>query len=119
MGVPSSVSAGKLHRCKAPGLECRTSSISGPGRLEAKGTLKDRLTVESVEVGEGIVGGPLMRLNGSWVAGLEAPGFIILSRAPTNPELILCIFGKRTPQHLANNGWAWMRKEGEGRDNEC
>lgn len=70
MGVPSSVSAGKLHRCRAPGVECRTSSISGPGRFEAKGTLKHRLTVESVEVGEAMVGGPLMRLNGSWV-GLE------------------------------------------------
>ena len=58
--------------------------MSGPVRLEANGTLKERLTVESVEVGEGMVGGPLMRLKGSWL-GLELvpklPGIILSLKA--------------------------------------
>lgn len=55
IGVPSGVPSGKVHRWKAPGLEWRTCSTSGPGRVAEKGTLKDRLTIASVGV-EGVTG---------------------------------------------------------------
>ncbi len=42
--------SGCVHRSKAPGLEWSTSSASGPGRFDAKGTLNERLTIVSAGV---------------------------------------------------------------------
>lgn len=55
MGIPSSVPSGCIQRGTAPGLACSTSSTSGPVRLEAKGTLKERLTLVSAGV-SGVIG---------------------------------------------------------------
>ena len=58
MGVPSAVPTGNVQRWNAAGLEWSTSSTSGPGKLDAKGTLKARLTIESTELWGAPVGGP-------------------------------------------------------------
>lgn len=60
MGVPSAVPSGKVQRAFAPGLAYMMSSTSGPGRLEAKGTLKDRLTC----VPGGMTGGAEVAVDG-------------------------------------------------------
>ena len=60
MGVPSSVPSGKVHLRKESGLAWRISCGSGPAKLEEKGTLKERLSSESVgaigEIGDAAIG---------------------------------------------------------------
>ena len=100
MGVPSGVPSGKVHRWNAPGVECRTSSGSGPARLEENGTLNDKLTVESPGADGVIGGGPGGRLKTceamSW-CGRDMPKVgVILShpwRAWPVKLVILCIVG--------------------------
>ena len=55
VGISSSVPSGCVHRWKAPGLACSTSSTSGPVRFDEKGTLKERLTLASAGV-SGVIG---------------------------------------------------------------
>lgn len=55
VGIPSAVPSGSVQRGKAPGLACKTSHTSGPVRFEAKGTLKERLTLVSAGV-SGVIG---------------------------------------------------------------
>ena len=52
VGLAGSVLSGKVHRCRASGVAWRISSLSGPGKLEEKGTLKERWTTAS----DGVIG---------------------------------------------------------------
>ena len=75
--MPSSVPSGCIHRWKASGLACRTSSASGPVRLEEKGILKERLTMLSAAVRGVIWAGTNERLIGGgmglWLSILGLP----------------------------------------------
>lgn len=103
-GVPSAVGSGKVQRAFAPGLAYMMSSTSGPGRLEAKGTLKDRFTW----VPGGMTGGAEVAVDGrlmgavtgmSWfdlVKGKPAEGAIFSQPCRAWPVKldILCITGE-------------------------
>ena len=74
VGIPSSVPSGCVQRGKAPGLACSTSSTSGPVRLDAKGTLNERLTLVSAGGSGGIGVAPFKdRLMGG--GGIEGSMF--------------------------------------------
>lgn len=103
-GVPSAVASGKVQRAFAPGLAYMMSSTSGPAKLDAKGTLKDRLTW----VPGGMTGGAEVAVEGrlmgavtgmSWfdlVKGKPAEGAIFSQPCRAWPVKfdILCIVGR-------------------------
>ena len=70
MGVPSSVPSGKVHLRKESGLAWRISWGSGPAKLAENGTLKDRLTKESVGA-RGDIGDPAIGLLTGWAIGMS------------------------------------------------
>ena len=125
IGVPSSVPSGKVQRWKAPGLECKTSSGSGPARLEEKGTLNDRLTVESTPDG-GVTGGaPWGRRRGGCcefdisVCGLDMPkAGVILSQPcrawPVKFDILCMVPSSVSPVCPRRDGTGWMSEYERG-----
>jgi len=108
--VASSIPTGNVHFWKAPGLLWRTSSTSGPIKVEEKGTLKERFAVESTLAGGRLVGGSWgRRLAISWW-GLVMPKVdgLMLSQPWAVKLLILCIFSAHVPG-LADSGRAVAR----------
>jgi hypothetical protein len=86
IGVCSSVPSGNVHLSSAFGLACMISWPSGPARLDANGTLKDKLTIASTAVREDIDWPFMGRLTG-WAIGMSIwfgldmrPAGVIFSR---------------------------------------